>query len=73
MKCSKCGTQSVRMERAGFLQCRIYFLIGLYPWRCSTCGKRTLAFSRRAPAGSQPDTLSHMTHEAPADPPSDPK
>ena len=71
MKCSKCGTEKLRMERVGFLQRRIYSLAGLFPWRCATCGKRTLAFSRRQAPGSQPDTLSHMTHEMPAIPPSD--
>ena len=71
MKCSKCGTQSVRMERSGFLQSRIYSLIGLYPWRCSTCGKRTLAFMRRQPAGCDPIALSHMVHSPPDPSPAD--
>jgi len=47
------------MERVGLLQRRVYALVGLYPWRCATCGKRTLAFSRREPAGSQPAPLAH--------------
>ena len=69
MKCRKCGTQSVRMQRVGFLQRHIYSLAGLFPWRCVTCGKRTLAFSRRQASGSIPGTLSHMTHPPPANPP----
>ena len=37
--CDECGSDKVhRIFRKGFLQKRIYSLLGFYPWRCKQCG-----------------------------------
>jgi DNA-directed RNA polymerase subunit RPC12/RpoP len=46
--CQKCGSGKVqRVFRDGFLQQVVYPLFGFYPWRCTTCGSRTLRRKRR--------------------------
>jgi DNA-directed RNA polymerase subunit RPC12/RpoP len=54
--CQKCGSGKVqRVFRDGFLQQVVYPLFGFYPWRCTTCGSRTLRRKRRrrkTPAGA---------------------
>ena len=37
MYCKKCGTELRRMSRDGFLQKRVYPLLGLFPWECPVC------------------------------------
>jgi hypothetical protein len=37
-----------RVGRHGFLQQRIYPLLGLYPWQCAICGKHALLRRRGA-------------------------
>ena len=39
--CPKCAnTATRRMKRRGLVQLRVYPLLGLYPWECTSC--RTL-------------------------------
>ena len=45
--CWKCGSDRVyRVERKGFMQEMIYPLLGLYPWRCKSCGDRAMLRKR---------------------------
>lgn len=38
LTCSRCRTHQLeRLERKGFLQRRIYPLLGYYPWECPLC------------------------------------
>lgn len=40
MVCRKCGADGLRREnRVGFLQVKIFPLLGLYPWECVICRK----------------------------------
>jgi hypothetical protein len=44
--CPHCGDEQMRrLARRGFLQTRIYPLLGLYPWECVAC--RTIKMFRK--------------------------
>jgi predicted RNA-binding Zn-ribbon protein involved in translation (DUF1610 family) len=46
--CQRCGSDRVyRVFREGFLQEKIYPLLGLYPWKCKKCGERIMLRKRR--------------------------
>jgi DNA-directed RNA polymerase subunit RPC12/RpoP len=48
IRCKRCGTEKVfRLYREGFLQEKIYPLLGLYPWKCKNCGEQMLVRKRR--------------------------
>jgi len=45
--CDECSSDEVyRIFRKGFLQERIYPLLGFYPWRCKRCGLRLMLRDR---------------------------
>jgi hypothetical protein len=46
MKCKECHHEPARIERKGFLQQKIYPLLGYYPWRCHGCGSQMLFRNR---------------------------
>lgn len=36
--CPRCGSEYMkRLRRVGFLQGKIYSVLGYYPWRCTKC------------------------------------
>ena len=38
MLCPKCNYKHMyRVEREGFMQTKVYPLLGYYPWECSQC------------------------------------
>src|SRR5208337_4072066 len=38
VQCPRCGSNYMkRMRRAGFLQERVYAILGYFPWRCTKC------------------------------------
>jgi hypothetical protein len=39
MHCKDCGNNLRRLARKGFLQLRVFPLIGYYPWECPVCRK----------------------------------
>ncbi len=46
--CRFCGSDRVyRLYREGFLQTRIYPLLGFYPWRCKTCATSMMLHKRK--------------------------
>lgn len=46
--CRFCGSDRVyRLYREGFLQTRIYPILGFYPWRCKICGSHILLHKRK--------------------------
>lgn len=53
MQCGKCGNFGIRRsERRGFLEKRIYPVLGCFPWICSGCNARFLRMSRGEKRGS---------------------
>jgi|HubBroStandDraft_5_1064220.scaffolds.fasta_scaffold1973037_1 DNA-directed RNA polymerase subunit RPC12/RpoP len=51
--CDDCGSDEVhRIFRKGFLQQKIYPLLGFFPWRCKGCGMR-LMLRKRELVGKQ--------------------
>jgi hypothetical protein len=43
VKCPKCKQKEMaRISRRGFLQKRIFPLLGMYPWQCAICGEEKL-------------------------------
>jgi DNA-directed RNA polymerase subunit RPC12/RpoP len=46
--CEECGSDKVlRVSRQGFLRIKIFPMFGIYPWRCSRCGRDVLLRKRR--------------------------
>lgn len=46
--CRYCGSDKVfRLYREGFLQERVFPLLGFYPWRCKICSANMLLHKRR--------------------------
>jgi DNA-directed RNA polymerase subunit RPC12/RpoP len=38
VQCPRCGSHYMkRMKRSGFLEARVYWIFGYYPWRCTKC------------------------------------
>jgi DNA-directed RNA polymerase subunit RPC12/RpoP len=47
LHCDECGSDEVyRIFRRGYLQEKIYPLLGFYPWRCKRCGMRLITRER---------------------------
>jgi predicted RNA-binding Zn-ribbon protein involved in translation (DUF1610 family) len=45
--CPECGSDKVyRIERTGFLQRRVFPMLGFYPWVCKECGREELLRKR---------------------------
>jgi DNA-directed RNA polymerase subunit RPC12/RpoP len=41
--CEDCGSDEVyRLVRKGYLEEKVYPLVGFYPWRCKHCGLRLM-------------------------------
>ena len=49
VSCPECGQDALyRCHRKGFLQSRLYPLLGLFPWNCTYC-RRSFLLKRRHP------------------------
>jgi hypothetical protein len=47
IRCMKCsGGKLARIERRGFLEKKIFRLLGYYPWRCRVCKRHFLLKKR---------------------------
>lgn len=45
--CKKCGSERIyRLFREGYLQEKIYPILGFYPWRCKAC-KHSMMLRKR--------------------------
>jgi hypothetical protein len=52
--CRHCGSDRVfRVYRQGFLQERIYPILGFYPWKCKVCGANMILRKRRRSKAGQ--------------------
>jgi len=48
--CPRCDSNRFfRKERQGFLQTRLFPLIGFYPWECKVCRLSCMRLKRRQP------------------------
>ncbi|HEY3706149.1 MAG TPA: hypothetical protein VGL22_13890 [Terracidiphilus sp.] len=48
-RCPRCGDRALyRKDRRGWMQKRIYPLLGLFPWQCGSCRRSTLLRLRSA-------------------------
>jgi hypothetical protein len=49
--CPYCGNEQMRrLARRGFLQNRVYPLLGLFPWECFACRKTRMLRRRGKPS-----------------------